>query len=320
MLLRNISIFVLFFALAAGLADSTNQVFAQRRGFQIGGPNGVVGGGGMGLRIGGQNGVQFGGGQGARFGPQGQGFQVGGGLGLQFGNWNTRGTGGYPAPGTYPGQIPNPPVAAGGNAPLANTPLLNAPATGPNIAAPRPTSAPVSPQVSPQVDTPKPAATAGVAPQQVATREKIVLKLSSDAKRPIEYTINGTPFQLSPGSSVVMDPGMTWKIGLNNRKSPDQTYDLVQPGRYTINRSDEGWVIDATNNNSLAAQKPVALAPAPPTESSSPTLTEPTPVARVPEIVKPAETPTPSADAPKTPETARPKSVLEFNRKSDKRP
>ena len=57
---------------------------ANQGGFQIGGPGGVVIGGGEGLRIGGSDGVQFGGGQGAKFGGP-NGVQFGGGKGAKFG-------------------------------------------------------------------------------------------------------------------------------------------------------------------------------------------------------------------------------------------
>ena len=59
----------------------------RRGGFQIGGPYGVVFGGGHGLRIGGRSGVQFGGGHGARFGGR-HGVQFGGGHGARFGGPN----------------------------------------------------------------------------------------------------------------------------------------------------------------------------------------------------------------------------------------
>jgi hypothetical protein len=55
-----------------------------RPGVSIGGPSGVIFGGGRGLRIGGPNGAQFGGGFGARFGGD-NGAQFGGGEGVRIG-------------------------------------------------------------------------------------------------------------------------------------------------------------------------------------------------------------------------------------------
>jgi len=55
-----------------------------RPGISIGGPFGVIIGGGRGLRIGGPNGAQFGGGVGARFGGD-YGAQFGGGEGVRIG-------------------------------------------------------------------------------------------------------------------------------------------------------------------------------------------------------------------------------------------
>lgn len=56
----------------------------RRPGLMIGGPFGVIIGGGRGVRIGGENGAQFGGGLGARFGGD-NGVQFGGGEGVRIG-------------------------------------------------------------------------------------------------------------------------------------------------------------------------------------------------------------------------------------------
>ena len=93
------------------IPGSYNELLAQRRQIQIGGPDGVLIGGGSGIRIGGANGVQFGGGRGARFGPAGQGLQLGGGRGLRIGSFLL---GGSQPPATrmaYPGNALTPPVA-----------------------------------------------------------------------------------------------------------------------------------------------------------------------------------------------------------------
>ena len=64
----------------AGIAESN----ASRSAVTIGGPFGVVIGGGHGVRFGGPNGAQFGGGVGARFGGR-SGVQFGGGEGVRIG-------------------------------------------------------------------------------------------------------------------------------------------------------------------------------------------------------------------------------------------
>ena len=76
-----------YLILATGLlvlSGFCRQSAAQQGGFEIGGRDGIVIGGGDGLRIGGPNGVQFGGGKGAKFGGP-NGVQFGGGKGAKFG-------------------------------------------------------------------------------------------------------------------------------------------------------------------------------------------------------------------------------------------
>ena len=97
-------------AIVLVIPGSYNELMAQRRQIQIGGPDGVVIGGGSGVRIGGANGVQFGAGRGARFGPTGQGVQLGGGRGLRIGSFLL---GGSQPPETrlaYPDNAITPPV------------------------------------------------------------------------------------------------------------------------------------------------------------------------------------------------------------------
>ena len=83
--LRPLIVLICVSLLTIGFASDPNSLSAQ---IQIGGPNGVVFGGGRGLRIGGGNGVQLGGGQGLRFGPPGIGVQYGGGQGVRYGTTN----------------------------------------------------------------------------------------------------------------------------------------------------------------------------------------------------------------------------------------
>jgi len=62
----------------------TSALPVRRPAISIGGPYGVVIGGGYGVRFGGPNGAQFGGGEGARFGGR-YGAQFGGGQGVRIG-------------------------------------------------------------------------------------------------------------------------------------------------------------------------------------------------------------------------------------------
>ena len=78
-------------AMAMFCGDSVLQAQNQsyrRAPVQIGGPNGIIMGGGMGFKMGGRNGVHFGGGQGAKFGPPEFGMHFGNGQGARFGGQN----------------------------------------------------------------------------------------------------------------------------------------------------------------------------------------------------------------------------------------
>lgn len=97
-------------AIVLVIPGSYNELLAQRRQIQIGGPDGVVIGGGSGIRIGGANGVQFGTGRGARFGPPGQGVQLGGGRGLRIGSFLLGGSSPPETRMAYPNNAITPPV------------------------------------------------------------------------------------------------------------------------------------------------------------------------------------------------------------------
>jgi len=73
---------------AVAVFTFTNNAQAQNAPVQIGGPNGIVMGGGMGFKMGGRNGVHFGGGQGTKFGPPEFGMHFGNGQGARFGGHN----------------------------------------------------------------------------------------------------------------------------------------------------------------------------------------------------------------------------------------
>jgi len=80
---------VISMAAAIAMISIANNAQAQDRApVQIGGPNGIVMGGGMGFKIGGRNGIHFGGGQGAKFGPREFGMHFGNGQGARFGGQN----------------------------------------------------------------------------------------------------------------------------------------------------------------------------------------------------------------------------------------
>lgn len=84
---RKITNMVSFVAIVVLMATCT-EAQAQRAPVQIGGPNGIVMGGGMGFKVGGRNGIHFGGGQGAKFGPTEFGMHFGNGQGARFGGKN----------------------------------------------------------------------------------------------------------------------------------------------------------------------------------------------------------------------------------------
>jgi hypothetical protein len=89
--MSNISVVVkntISIATAVALITVCGEAQAQRAPVQIGGPNGVIMGGGMGFKVGGRNGIHFGGGQGAKFGPTEFGMHFGNGQGARFGGRN----------------------------------------------------------------------------------------------------------------------------------------------------------------------------------------------------------------------------------------
>ncbi len=198
------------------------QANAQRRGLQIGGPNGLIIGGGNGFRAGGPRGVQFGGGEGARFGPRGTGVQFGGGVGARFGpdvQFGGRKGYAYPAtslgPTTYPGVVP-----AGPSGPTAGY--------GNSV---------------PQLTPPTPVRSLN---QSVISKdpEMVVLKYPESAKRSLNYTINGTPFQLAPGNTIQMQSGLNWEIGIAGKNGQPNSFKLQEAGLYLLKQTDSGWVID----------------------------------------------------------------------------
>lgn len=307
------------------------------QGIQIGGPNGVVAGRGFGLRIGGVNGVQFGGGEGARFGPRGNGFQVGGGYGVRVGGWNSgpaypsaRNAQPYQPYQPYAPQyvVPtnsgNPTGLAGSDTPVNARPVVNAPvpASQPaDIAAPRPASNPLS--------------STNRAPAEGQT-EYVRLTVPREAGKTVNYTINGTAFQLAPGNSVRMKPGQAWEIGLRDEQGKPKQYTVVEPGEYRFVSSGRGWelkspIVDGDSiGQSLSskpdgpvarvAQAPKVSRPSPKTtgdanKSPNNTMTPPAVKLEAPELDQPAVD-QPAVDQPAKAQQSvqRPNSVLEFNK------
>ena len=246
--------------LAVAMLCSPDDTVAQRRGLRIGGPNGLIIGGGNGFRAGGRNGVQFGGGEGARFGPRGTGVQFGRGVGARFGpdvQFGGRYRNGYAAPnygsGVYP-AAPSGTTAGNVNA----EPTMNAP----------------TPMRSPNQST-------------VSTEpEMIVLQYPESEKRSLNYTINGTPFQLAPGNAIRMQSGLSWEVGLPARKGKTKSFTLVEAGIYPITRTESGWVVDG-EPESRTQEEPLA----------------PTPVYDIPQETEEADRPMAKSDVKPTPKS-----------------
>lgn len=219
--------------LAVAVLCSPSDAVAQRRGIMIGGPNGLVIGGGNGFRAGGRNGVQFGGGEGARFGPRGTGVQFGGGVGARFGpdvQFGGRYQYGYATP-TYSGVYPAAPNGTTAGYVTAQ----------PTMNAPTPVRSPNQPTVS-------------------SEQEMIVLQYPESAKRSLNYTINGTPFQLAPGNAIRMQSGISWEVGLPAKNGKTKSFNLVEAGTYPITRTESGWVVDG-EPEAQAQEEPMAPTP-----------------------------------------------------------
>ena len=114
---------ILLVGLFIAATSIVSEANAQRRPIRIGGPNGVVIGGGQGVRIGGINGAQFWSGGGARFGPPGRGVQLGGGQGLRIASIPFRNYGNAGSRMAYPSRTPTPMNA------LSNQKTLGLPAS-----------------------------------------------------------------------------------------------------------------------------------------------------------------------------------------------
>ncbi len=236
---------------------------AQFGGFQIGGPDGVVIGGGEGLRIGGSDGVQFGGGQGAKFGGSsgvqfgggegarfggpsgvqfgaGQGARFGGSDGVQFGG----GAGAQFGPAQIDGQ------ADGGRQPNVNgTPVDPSASTLPGFRSPITLSYPAEAQGPIEAQGP------------VETDSRVESKAPPEVWQPIDFTLNDWKFTIRPGETVNLRSDQMWIIQFSaGSQRADRRYSLP-PGHYTFKRASSGWNLVRTKREPPAAPR----APAPPT-------------------------------------------------------
>lgn len=266
----------------------------------IGGRNGVVIGGGMGLRIGGRDGVQFGGGQGARFGPARDGVQFGAGQGARFGPADT----GVQFGGGQGAKFGSLQFGGRGNYGGMNNSTYGSPYSS------------------------------------SAQANRMVVRLSSEAKQPIKYSLNGTPFQLMPGRETFLQSGQQWTLGFVPAPGKEpQTRQITSAGIYEFSEGEDGWVLNvrkpeqgtpaqvkraATAPRGNGAQPVLAApldetAPVPPPEDPAEApkpVTESTvknkPATQPPAATKRPSPPTEDVPAEKT-ETRRERSILEWN-------
>ena len=210
-----------FVAALLAAAMSSNEASAQ---VVIGGPNGVVIGGGQGVRIGGHSGAQFGGGEGAKFGGP-SGVQFGGGRGAKFGGPDGVQFGGGAGAKFGPVQVGGQPVAdpnrpaADRSRPVAGGPVTDG--TAPPVVLPRPTT----------------------------------LHYPESAKKPLDFELNGHPFTAKPGDRINLRGDRRWIIGFERGDGHGERRYSLPPGDYTFKPSRTGW--------NLFRNKPTRPAPQP---------------------------------------------------------
>ncbi len=227
-------------------------LYAQRQPFQLGGPRfGIRAGGGQGTTIGGSVfGMHFGAGRGAHFGGPNFGMQFGGGQGVQIGRLNYRNQ-------TYPQRYYSQPVYPQGTVYPQNQPQQ------PTLAPQVPTNPPQSginqsnayaEQVYGQATVQPTTATNDVARanmekqstrtanQTSLAKDMIRVTLPETAETRMNYTLNGTRFELGPGDSINMAGKQSWIIGFSPSKSAGiKEYTLDQPGQFLFEKTDAGW-------------------------------------------------------------------------------
>ena len=200
------------FALAVlTLAVFCNESAAQ---FQIGGPNGVVIGGGQGVRFGGPNGAQFGGGQGAKFGGP-SGVQFGGGVGAKFGGPDGVQFGG--GQGAKFGGEDGVQFGGGAGAKVGPLQASGRPAADRDVSDVRPETPPVM--------RPRPT----------------TLHYPADAKKPLDFTLNDHPFTAKPDDTINLRGDRRWIIGFARGDGRGERRYALPPGDYTFKPSRTGW-------------------------------------------------------------------------------
>ncbi len=254
----------------------SSDVQAQRRPIQIGGPNGIIMGGGMGFKVGGRNGVHFGGGQGARFGPSQFGMQFGGGQGARFGGQNLgmQFGGGQ---GARFGNQNNPqmqfgagqgakigPVQFGGrlrNNPAQPSIITPTPIKPTDSNQPQPNSTPTAPSIAPENNGP------------------INIRFPETATEPLEYSLNGSQFQFQPGAKINLRNDHRWDLRFASGQGNNvRRYAQLTPGNYVIRQTASGWQlfneqsITKTNPNQTTPRE--AKVPAPAKSKSAPSILE----------------------------------------------
>lgn len=276
-----------------GGRDGVN--FRRGLGWRFGPPGaGLQVGGGQGFRAGTPyEGLQMGAGQGFRAGTPYEGFQFGNGQGMQAGQLNPPA---YPAtipqPANYPpGYVPQP-VMVGPNAVAPSTsPGVNAP-TPANGSAAQPTMQPAAARPAEDVDR-RPRLDAPVPDRQQLPAENvngvvspprvpdmIVLKYPADARRSLQYSVNGTSFQLAPGNSVRMKSGQDWRVGIPMGRGQRQEFTIREAGNYLVDRTESGWTINSENGQPVVeveSPRPEPTQPPNPAVAPQPTTTKPVP-------------------------------------------
>ena len=238
------SLIALFSALS--LVAFCTPAGAQFGGFAIGGPDGVVIGGGEGLRIGGSDGVQFGGGQGAKFGGS-SGVQFGGGEGARFGGPSGVQFGG--GEGARFGGDDG--VQFGGGAGAKFGPVQ----IGGQAGGGRQTNVngtPADQSASPMPGFVRP----------ITLSYPVETKRPAKAQQPIDFTLNDLKYTIRPGETVNLRSDQLWIIRFSaGPQRADRRYSLP-PGHYTFKRVPNGWDLVRSKREPPAAER-VAAPPAP---------------------------------------------------------
>ncbi len=226
------SIFVLFAMITnESCGQHSNH---QHSGFSLGGPFGVVIGGGRGLRIGGPDGVQFGGGHGAQFGGPG-GVQFGGGQLMRVG------------PGQF--QTTQPQGALGAGNRYQPTPA------GSQL-VPSNANLGVHHQLSDQRQIPHPRPTASATQGAL---NMVTIHLPESATESVHMEINGQATEIFPGETLELDgaQGVVVRMHTKNRLAISRS---LAPGNYSLQSTRRGWALFQTRSHSPA--RPAAPKPA----------------------------------------------------------